>query len=136
VDAAVVELDPLSDPVWPRAEDDHARLIPAPYLAGAAPAALPRRVVVRRFGLELGGARVHRLERALAAEGGVGVGGQLPQLVQKPRVDPRAALELLGVGAATQRLHHEVEALGAGRLKALEHLVQRAVEARRGVELA
>ena len=66
VDAAVVELDALPDPVRPAAEDDHARPVAALDLVG--PPALPARVVVGRARLELGGAGVDGLERALAGE--------------------------------------------------------------------
>ena len=59
VHAAVVELDALADPVRPAAEDDDRRLGRRADLV----LVLPRRVVVRRLGGELGRARVDRLER-------------------------------------------------------------------------
>ena len=57
VDAAVVELDALADPVGPRAQDHHPGAVRWPHLV----LVLGGRVVVRRVGLELGAAGVHRL---------------------------------------------------------------------------
>jgi hypothetical protein len=70
VNAAVVELDPLADPVRPRAEDHDARALAAIDLAVdvVVTGAFPRGVVVRRARGELGRARVDRLVRAGAGE--------------------------------------------------------------------
>ncbi len=59
VDAAVVELDALSDPVRAGPEDHDLLAIAVADLA----LVLVRRVVIRRLGGELGGARVDRLVR-------------------------------------------------------------------------
>src|SRR2546426_10631152 len=58
VDAAVVELDPLTDAVRPRAQDDHLRARRWRRLV----LLLVGRVEVRGVGDELRGARVHHLE--------------------------------------------------------------------------
>ena len=58
VDARIVELDPLADPVRPRPEDDHARTIPPPDLG----LLLVGGVVIGSPGRELAGAGVHGLE--------------------------------------------------------------------------
>src|SRR5205085_10482069 len=88
VDAAVIELDPLSDPVRPRAEDHHA-----PRVAGGRRlvALAPRRVEVVRAGLDLAGAGVDApVDRPLAL---------LPRLLgREPRelvLEPR--MQVLGV---------------------------------------
>ena len=60
---------------------------------------LPARVVVGRLGLELGGAGVDRLERALEPLLGVLAAGQRADLRQEPRVDAGARAEL-GLGDA------------------------------------
>ncbi len=65
VHAAVVELDPLPDPVGPRAEDDD----PGAFGRADLVLLLVGRVVVRRERLELGGAGVDRLERRPDAVG-------------------------------------------------------------------
>ena len=64
VHARVVELDPLSDPVRPGAQDQHAWPGRRPDLG----LVLVRRVVVRRARRELSGARVDRLEDGRDAE--------------------------------------------------------------------
>ena len=111
---AVVELDALADSVWARAEDHDAGFGPR-----ANPLVLVGGVVVRRQGLELGGARVDRLERwgdtrgqsgpanlaLLPAEqvGQLGIGEA--QLFRPP---PLAAVQLArgapGVGGGVQPL--------------------------------
>src|SRR5207249_11652198 len=94
VDAAVVELDPLADPVRPRAEDHDLR--PAAPRADLV-LALVGRVVVRRLGLELGRARVDRLvdgphaERAPAL---ADLGLALPPQARELRVGEARPLEL------------------------------------------
>ena len=160
VHAAVVELDPLADPVRPRAEDHDARALAALDLVGRThqPAArsasglaglggagviqltraLPAGVVVRRASRELGRAGVDGLERPLARERRLDAASarQLGELVQEPRVDARAPVQLVDGGAAAQRLEQVVEALGRGLR---DELHQRAVVGRgRGtrVELA
>ena len=65
VDAAVVELDALADPVWARAEDDD----PRPLRRADLVLLLVGRVVVGREGLELGGAGVDGLEGGPHAAG-------------------------------------------------------------------
>ena len=64
VDAAVVELDSLADPVGPAPEDHHLAA-PGPGLRLVLP--FVRGVVVRRVGLELGGAGVDGLEHGAHA---------------------------------------------------------------------
>ena len=61
--AAVVELDPLADPVRPAAEDDHPRPVADPRLV----LVLVGRVIVGRDRLELGGAGVDQLEDGVHA---------------------------------------------------------------------
>ncbi len=78
MDAAVVELDPLPDPVGTRAEDHDRLARPTTDLARAV--ALPAGVVVRGARGELRGAGVDRAEGALAHEGTLRVEGQLAQL--------------------------------------------------------
>ena len=68
-----------------RAEDHHAGPVAAPHLVRRA--ALPARVVVGRLGLELGGACVDRLERALQARLGVLAARQRGDLGHEPGVD-------------------------------------------------
>ena len=79
VHAAVVELDPLADPVRAGAEDDDRVALAAADLRGGGavgPRALVGRVVVGRRRLELGGAGVDRLVGAGEALGAVALGGQ------------------------------------------------------------
>ncbi len=63
MDAAVVEFDALTDPVRPRAQDDHPGARRRRHLV----LVLVGAVVVRGVGLELGSARVDGLERRLHA---------------------------------------------------------------------
>src|SRR3712207_2538944 len=93
VDAAVVELDALADAVGPRAEDDHARAVAALDLVLGP--ALPARVEVGRARLELRGAGVDSLERALAGERGLGLHGERAQLAEEPRIDAGAGADLV-----------------------------------------
>ena len=97
VHAAVVELDPLADPVRPGAEDDDARLVAAAdlrvretALRTARRRPLVGRVVVRRQRLELGRAGVDRLVGADEALAAVALGRELLELAQEPEVDRRA----------------------------------------------
>ena len=80
VHAAVVELDPLSDAVGTRPEDQHPRFGRRRDLV----LVLPGRVVVRRLRGELRRARVHRLERG--QHPGRDPGGPHPRLVGPPQV--------------------------------------------------
>ena len=115
--AAVVELDPLADPVGPRAEDHDARTVAAVDLVSRGAVGgrtLPAGVEVRGLRGELGGAGVNRLIGPLTGERRVRIGRQLGELVQEPRVDVGAPVELLHRGAAPQRLKHMVEPLRAG----------------------
>src|SRR6185436_6891054 len=106
----VVELDALADAVRAGAEDDH-RLARTPLdLVRGAP--LPARVEVRRARLELGGAGVDRLERALAAERRAGVVRELLELVQEPRVDLRARVDVRDGGALAEGLEQDLVAVG------------------------
>src|SRR5207244_3190840 len=104
--AAVVEFDPLPDAVRAAAEDDHARAIAALHLVLGAP--LPARVVVRRARGELGRAGVDGLERALAGLRGVGIEGQLADLVEEPGVDRRARAHLVDARALAEGLDDHV----------------------------
>ena len=79
VDAAVIELDALADPVGAGAQDDDL----APFRRRGLVLLLVRGVEIGRVGLELGGARVHRLEggrdavaRAQRADLQLGAAGQ------------------------------------------------------------
>ena len=108
VHAAVVELDPLADPVRAGAEDHHARPVsPCGPRWRARP--LPGRVVVRRLGLELGRAGVDRLVGADAVERAV----EVAQLAQEPRVDAGAGADLAVGDAALLQLEQDVVAVGA-----------------------
>src|SRR5439155_20119614 len=77
VDAAVVELDALPDPVRAAAEDDD---LPLRRRTGLVLARLVRRVEIGRVGLELGAAGVDGLVDRLAAAGADGVLGRVEQL--------------------------------------------------------
>ncbi len=138
MDAAVVELDALPDAVRPRSEDHDARTVTSADLvlgtAGARP--LPARVVVRRPRRKLGRARVDGLERPLAGERRLGVGGEVGELVQEPRVDARTAVQLVDRDAAAERLEQLVEPLGARLLDHREQLGLILGEGRIDVELA
>ena len=126
VHAAVVELDPLADPVGPGAEDDHRVPVAAAHLRGGravGPRPLVRRVVVGRGRLELGGAGVDRLVDAGQALGAVALDGERLELAQEPAVDQAAPVDGLDVEAAAEGLEHVVEALGAGGLEPLEQLL-------------
>src|SRR5918997_861350 len=133
VHAAVVELDPLADPVRAGAEDHHARLVAAHHLV-AGRVALPGGVVVRRLGLELGGAGVHRAVGPGARPGALA--GEQGQLAQVPRVDPGARPDLLRADAAGEQLEDHVIALRAGRLQRVEQLVAVDAAGGRRVQLA
>ena len=114
VNAAVVELDPLTDPVRPRAEDHDRRAISPPHLTGGAimAAALVGRVVIRRAGLELGRAGVDRAVGAGQLGGSVTLVRQQLELAQEPGVDRGPLAHLLDPGAAPERLEQEVVAVG------------------------
>ena len=124
MDAAVVELDALADPVRPRAED-HDGLVRAPanLAAERLGRALVRGVEVGRARLELGGAGVDRLEGALEPVGPVALARQGLELAQEPHVHMGAAVDLLRARLAAKRLGDQVEAVGAGRLEPLEEFV-------------
>ena len=110
--AAVVELDPLADPVGPGAEDDDRVALAATHLGGGdAGVALVSGVVVGRCGLELGGAGVDRLVGADKALGAVALRGQRLQLAQEPAVDQAALVHGLDVEAALEGGEDQVEAL-------------------------
>ena len=121
VHAAVVELDPLADPVRPRPEDDHARAVVAGDL-------VPRRralvggVVVGGLGRELGRAGVDRAVGPHAALRPLGVERELLQLAQEPRVDRRARPRLGRRRALPEGLEQHVVAVGAGRLQPREQV--------------
>ena len=117
VHAAVVELDPLADPVRAGAEDHHARPVAPAHLVGGGP--LPRRVVVRRLGLELGRARVDGLVRADAVERAI----EAAQLAQEPRIDAGARADLAVGDAALLQFEQHVEAVRAGRLEPRQQLL-------------
>ena len=97
VHAAVVEFDPLPDPVRARAEDHDRGTISSANLTMGARCVLGSsripggsfvgRVVVGRPGLELGCAGVHRLVGAGEALRGVALDGQRPELAQEPGID-------------------------------------------------
>ena len=86
MDAAVVELDALADPVGSRAQDHHLGSVGGPDLV----LLLPRRVVVRRLGRELGATGVDGLVGREHA-------GRLATLAHLRRVDAPQVGEL-GVG--------------------------------------
>ena len=113
MDAAVVELDPLADPVRAGAEDHHRAAVAAPDLRGG-PSPIPRAlvggIVVGGRGLELGGAGVDRLEGPLQSLGPVALGGEDLQLAQEPAVDQAALVDGLDREAAAERLEDQVEA--------------------------
>ena len=104
VDAAVVELDALADPVWPRAEDHHRGTITPVHLAGGSVrrAALMCGVEVGRPRLELGGAGVDGAVGALQAVGAVALGRQRPELAQEPGIDHRRLLDPLQLHPALE----------------------------------
>src|SRR5205085_1004880 len=97
VHAAVVELDPLADPVGPRPEDHDARALAAAHLVAcrAGRGTLPARVVVGRRRLELGGARVNGLVCPPAGKRRFRVLNQFAELTQEPWVDAGPPLELI-----------------------------------------
>ena len=121
VHAAVVELDPLADPVRAGAEDDDRVALAAADLGGRRRAvgagALVGGVVVGRRRLELGGAGVDRLVGADQPLGAVALAGQRLQLAQEPAVDQAGLVHRLDAEAAAERLEDQVEALGAGLLE-------------------
>ncbi len=95
VDAAVIELDALADAVRPAAEDHHLLLVARTHLVIAA---VVGRIIIRRVGLELGGAGIHepiaRHEAELLALGAdvvFGLAGQMGDL-------PVGETERLGFG--------------------------------------
>ena len=81
LDAAVVELDALTDAVRARPEDDHLRAVAGAHLVGV----LVGRVVVRGVGVELGAAGVDGLER-----GGARPAARRAGAHRRPRRLPRA----------------------------------------------
>ena len=97
VHAAVVELDPLPDAVGPGSEDHHLASIGRADLG----LVLVRRVVVRRRGSELGGARVDRLVGRHHAERLTG--GADRQLVGVPQVRELRVGEPQPLGPADTR---------------------------------
>ena len=119
--AAVVELDPLADPVRPGAEDHDRLALPALQLV--ARGALPARVVVGRSRRELRGAGVNGPERAFAGERRLRVQGKGTQLAQKPRVDRCELVDLIDVDPAPEELEEHLEAIGPRDANALEQLV-------------
>ena len=133
VDAAVVELDPLSDPVRPRAQDDDARAVAAAHLVRRP--ALPARVVVGRLGLELGGAGVDRLEAPLEPLLGILSARERCHLRHEPGVDSGPTAELGLRVAAADRLEQDLVAVVRRRLEPRQQVVV-AVEGRQHVELA
>ena len=119
VHAAVVELDALADPVRARAQDDHRGVVATLDLVSRAvgPGTLPARVEVRRGGLELGRARVHRLVGAHQPLLGVLAQRQVAQLVQVPGVDAGARVQRGHVVAAPEGLEHQLVAVPGGDLE-------------------
>ncbi len=125
VHAAVVELDPLADPVGAGAEDYDGIAIAAADLRGgraAGKGALVGRVVIGRRRLELRRAGVDRLVGAGEALGAVALGRQHLQLPQEPAVDETALVHRLDVDPAAEGLQHQVEAVRAGPVEAFEQL--------------
>ncbi len=126
VHAAVVELDSLADAVGARSENhDRGALARRARVARdlVRGATLPAGVVVGSARGELGGAGVHRLERALARGRARRGPGQRLQLAQEPRVDEGALVDRLDGNAAAQQLEDRLVAVGGGRVEAVEQLL-------------
>src|SRR5581483_7040241 len=92
--AAVVELDPLADPVGAGAEDDHGWPLPSDNLTAArvlrsqgSGSSLISRVEVGGLRLELGRAGVDGLVGPNEPVGAIALEGERAELVQEPRVD-------------------------------------------------
>ena len=113
MDAAVVELDPLPNPVRPSAQDHHRGVLAALNLTFGL--LLPAGVVVGRAGLKLGGAGVNRAIDALAREWCFGFERELLQLPQEPHIYKAGLVNLFQRGALPESLEHEVVALRPGR---------------------
>src|SRR5260221_10866121 len=119
VPAAVIELDPLSDPIRAGAEDDDRVTLSAAHLRGghaARAGALVGGVVVGRRRLELGGAGVDRLVGADQPGGAVALGSEGLQLAQEPAVDQATLVDSLDIEAPPESLQNQVEALSARHL--------------------
>ena len=113
MDAAVVELDPLPNPVRPSAQDHHRGVLAALNLTFGL--LLPAGVVVRRAGLELGGAGVDRAVDALTRERCFGFERELLQLPQEPHIYEAGFVNLFERGALAEGLEDEVVTLRPGR---------------------
>ena len=93
--AAVVELDPLADPVRPGAEDHDRGAVTAADFAGQRARSLAAHrsaplvcgVVVRGAGLELGCAGVHGAEGAAQLVRAVALDGERLELAEEPWID-------------------------------------------------
>ena len=113
MDAAVVELDPLPNPVRPSAQDHHRGVLAALNLTFGL--LLPAGVVVGRTGLKLGSAGVNRALDTLASERRIGFERKLLQLPQKPHIYEAGFVDLFERGALAEGLEDEVVTLRPGR---------------------
>ena len=120
MNAAVVELDPLADPVGAGPQDHHRGPVAAFDLVGRP--VVPARVEIGRSRLEFGGTGVDRPEGALAGKGSFGVERQVAELFEEPAVDGRPLVSLVHVQPGGEAGHQAVEAVGAGDLEAVDEL--------------